>query len=92
MALLGPWCEINVFGGPKLRLNWFAGRVVKTGVRILESQILAPVLSLSPSCFHSCCTIDHVCSFLCPGHQGSWTCSPPGAIKYYLLYTLRILH
>ena len=93
MAVLGPRCEINVFGGPKLRLNWFAGRVVKTGVRILESQIPAPVLpSLSPSCFHNCCAIDHVCCFLCPGHQGSWTCLPPGAIKCYLLYTLIILH
>ena len=67
-------------------LTWFAGRVVKIGVRILTSPVPAPVLpSLCPLCFHMCWAADG-CYFLCPGHQGSWTSLPPDAVKSFLLY------
>lgn len=35
----------NVFGELKFKLKWFAGRVVRIGVRILKTKIQALVLS-----------------------------------------------
>ena len=88
------WLELFLLGMALVDLSvracvwlaWFAGRVVKIGVRTLTSPTPAPVLpSLSPLCSHMCCAVD-VYSFLCPGHQGSWTSVPPEAIKSFLLY------